>query len=194
MELKLAALDLEKIIRQRNMFAMFCFMVIVANLLLTLKIFSQGKQIVMVPGITREMTVSDSGVSRGYLEESSLLFLSAMLDLTPNTVLHKRDMILKYISNSDKKYLQQMKEYFMQVELEHKKFNLSTYFTPKNLSIDTNSLSVIAGGVLMSSFGKKGFEERIATYWLNFEYVGGHLKLKEFYEIISEDDKDDDKK
>lgn len=57
------------------------------------------ENIVMVPGISQEMSKTGGRVSRSYLEENSLLFLSALLDLTPDTVLHKRDMVLEYMSS-----------------------------------------------------------------------------------------------
>ena len=38
-------------------------------------------------------------------------------------------------------------------------------------------------GILVSNFGKKGFDEREAKYLLKFEYVAGFLKLMKFKEL-----------
>ena len=81
------------------------------------------------------------------------------------------------------KELQEIKDYFSKAETEHIKFTMSTYFTPIKLDLFTKELKVIAEGKLTSSFGKKGYESRDAKYYLGFELVAGHLKLKEFYEI-----------
>ena len=102
----------------------------------------------MVPGITREMSIIEGKVSNSYLEESSLLFLSTLLDLTPDTVKHKRDIILKYISGTSQKELQEIKDYFSKAETEHIKFTMSTYFTPIKLDLFTKELKVIAEGKL----------------------------------------------
>jgi hypothetical protein len=114
------------------------------------------ENIIMVPGISQEMSVTGGRVSKSYLEENTLLFLSALLDLTPDTVIHKRDMVLKYTSSRSKAEMQAIRDYFAQAEDEHKKFNMSTYFTPNKLDINVKTLEVIAKGTLSSSFGKKG--------------------------------------
>lgn len=183
MELKFAALRYEKVTQQRNFFVIGVIILAISNLLLCLKIFLKEEKIIMVPGITREMSIIEGKVSNSYLEESSLLFLSTLLDLTPDTVKHKRDIILKYISGTSQKELQEIKDYFSKAETEHIKFTMSTYFTPIKLDLFTKELKVIAEGKLTSSFGKKGYESRDAKYYLGFELVAGHLKLKEFYEI-----------
>ena len=183
MEIKFAALRYEKVTQQRNFFVVGVIILAISNFLLCLKIFLKEEKIIMVPGITREMSIIEGKVSNSYLEESSLLFLSTLLDLTPDTVKHKRDIILKYISGTSQKELQEIKDYFSKAETEHIKFTMSTYFTPIKLDLFTRELKVIAEGKLTSNFGKKGYESRDAKYYLSFELVAGHLKLKEFYEI-----------
>ncbi len=189
MELKLAALSLEKVARQRNLFLAVAGILLVANSLLSLKIFSLQEKVVMVPGIGSEMSITDGKVSKSYLEESSLLFLSALLDLTPDTVGLKRDMVLKYISKSSAKEIQKIRDYFGVAEEEHKKFAMSTYFTPTKLDLNPKNLQVVAKGKLSSNFGRKGYESRNANFYLRFELVAGHLRLKEFYELEKEDQK-----
>lgn len=183
MELRLAALNLEKVARQRNLFLIVSGALLIGNLFLSLKIFSLQEKIIMVPGISSEMSITDGKVSRSYLEESSLLFLSALLDLTPDTVAIKRDMVLKYALKSNAEEIQKIRDYFVMAEEEHQKFSMSTYFTPTKLDLNPKSLEVIAQGKLSSSFGRKGYESREASFYLKFELVAGHLRLKEFYEL-----------
>lgn len=183
MELKEAGLHLEKMRLQRNLFLVIVLIVLGGNFLLTLQLFRSKEQVIMVPGLQRELAVSSSGVSKSYLEESSLLFLSALLDLTPETLEAKRDMILKYTSSVNKKYIQQIKEYFASSAVQHKKFNMSTYFTPKELEINLKDLEVRARGTLSSNFGRKGYKEDLAEYVISFEQIGMRLKLKEFYRV-----------
>jgi len=140
MELKLAALNLEQVRRQRNLFMLGFVILLAGNLFLSLKIFSMKENIIMVPGISQEMSVTGGRVSKSYLEENTLLFLSALLDLTPDTVIHKRDMVLKYTSSRSKAEMQAIRDYFVQAEDEHKKFNMSTYFTPNKLDINVKTL------------------------------------------------------
>ena len=96
-------------------------------------------------------------------------------------------MILKYTSVSKKRYLENIKNYFASSIEEHKKFGITTYFTPKNLDIDAKKLTVVARGVLTSNFGKRSSpKEEIVSYLISFEQVGKTIKLKEFYRIKEE--------
>ena len=90
MELKLASVNLQRVLRQRNLFLCAlqgCYLV--SNFLLSIKLYRSEEIITAIPGLTRTISISESGVSEGYLEEWSLLYLSALLDLSPETVEHK---------------------------------------------------------------------------------------------------------
>jgi len=180
MELKVAAVNLGKVTRQRNLFLCLVVLFGLSNLMLSFKLSTAKERIIMVPGIRAEMSITGNNVSESYLEESALLFLSCLLDLTPDIIEHKRDLVLKYTSHSDSKWITGIKEYFNSAIEQHRKFKLSTYFTPKNMSIDTKNMQVVAHGILNSSFGKEGYDSKQMQYLLEFELVGSHLKLKQF--------------
>jgi hypothetical protein len=76
-----------------------------------------------------------------------------------------------------------LQSYFADKEDEHKKFGLSTFFAPKQMQVDSKNLQVVIEGVLTSTFGKRGFEQNTLKYLLSFDYIGGHLKLKEFTQV-----------
>ncbi|GAB4165560.1 MAG: hypothetical protein Tsb006_5040 [Rickettsiaceae bacterium] len=192
MELKIVANNLGRVTRQRNLFLLLVVMVVIANLLLVLTLATTKEKIVMVPGIGQEMSITGNNVSESYLEEVALLFLSGLLDLSPDTVDHKRDLVLKYTAHSGAGHIEKIKEYFALAKEEHEKFKLSTYFTVKNMTIDNKKLEVLASGVLNSSFGMKGFASKHLSYLLKFELVAGHLRLRAFNEVIA--DKKTDKK
>jgi len=171
------------IIRQRNFFAGSLGLCIITVFLLAAKISASDERVIMVPGIAKEMVVEGNKVSSNYLEETSLLFISALLDLTPTTVEAKREMILKHASKRSPESLKSLQNYFAEKIDNHKKFKLSSFFAPKKLHINSKAMQVIVEGVLSSTFGKRGFEERSVKYRLSFDYVGGHLQLKEFVEL-----------
>lgn len=183
------------IMRQRNFFAGCMALAVIANFLLAIKIFNTRERIIMVPGITKDLVVEGSQVSQGYLEETALLFASALLDLTADTLAFKKNIILKHASTRSEQSLKSLQDYFALKEEEHKKFGLSTFFAPKQIQVDTKNLQVIIDGLLTSTFGKRGFEQNNVKYLLSFDYVGGHLKLKEFTQVrpkAKEPNKDED--
>ena len=171
------------IIRQRNFFAGCTLLAVISNFLLVAKISSTTERIIMVPGITKDLAVEGSIVSQSYLEETALLFASALLDLTADTISLKKNIILKNASTRSEQSLKSLQSYFATKEDEHKKFGLSTFFAPKQIQVDTKNLQVVIEGLLTSTFGKRGFEQNTLKYLLSFDYVGGHLKLKEFTQV-----------
>ncbi len=171
------------IIRQRNFFAGCTLLVVIANFLLVVKIASTTERIIMVPGITQDLVIEGSIVSPSYLEETALLFASALLDLTADTISLKKNIVLKHASTGSEQSLKSLQGYFASREDEHKKFGLSTFFAPKQMQVDSKNLQVVIEGLLTSTFGKRGFEQNNVKYLLSFDYVGGHLKLKEFTQV-----------
>ncbi len=187
MELKVTVHSLEKILKQRNLFLGFSGILLVISTALSIKIASIDEKVIMVPALRQTIEVSGSEVSAGYLEEmSSLVFLPSLLDLNPDTITYKRDLILKYTSQSSKEYMQAVLEYFAAAKERYTNFDLSTHFTSKNMEIDQKNLVVIANGTLTSIHGKRGFETKQVSYRISYEFTGGKLRLKEFNQVIDE--------
>jgi conjugal transfer pilus assembly protein TraE len=171
------------IMRQRNFFAGCMGLLVIANFLLVGRLSAASEKIIMVPGITKDLIIEGAMVSRSYLEETALLFSSALLDLTADTIDFKKNIILKHASSRSEKGLKSLQQYFAVKEEEHKKFRLSTSFTPKQMHVDSKNLQVVMEGLLTSTFGKRGWEQNNVKYLLSFDYIAGHLKLKEFAQI-----------
>lgn len=180
---------------QRNFFVGLVTISLLTNFCLAIKLASISEKIIMVPGIAKELVIEGEKVSKNYLEETSLLFISALLDLTPSTIDAKREIIVKNASRRSADAIKQLQNYFAKSSIEHKKFGLSTFFTPKKLIVDTKNLQVIVEGRLTSTFGKKGFNENEVKYRLSFDYVAGHLQIKEFVKLgkdLKREKKDDE--
>jgi conjugal transfer pilus assembly protein TraE len=180
--------------RQRNFFAGCLGLCIIANFFLSGKIAASDERIIMIPGITKQMIVEGNKVSSSYLEETALLYISALLDLTPSTIEAKKEMVLKHVSKRSANSLRSLQEYFAEKANDHKKFQLSSFFAPKKLHINSKEMQVIVEGILTSTFGKRGFEERAVKYRINFDYVAGYLQLKEFVELKPKNTKDNESK
>lgn len=178
--------NLEKLSKQRDLFLLLTIFALLSNICLTAKIIISDEKIFMVPGIRQDMWLSNNAVSHSYLEETSLLFLSNLLDISSSDISHKKSIILKYSMSSDPTSIKTIQEYFTDAEEKYKKFDLATYFTVKEVQIDIENLNVIAHGVLTSSYGKRGSSTKEESYILQFEYVGGSLRLKSFSRINKE--------
>lgn len=182
-------LILESVKRQRNLFLIVLLVSIASNLLLSLKIFSQNQRIIMVPGIAQEMKVEVDKVSKSYLEESALQYLSMLLDLSPSTLEHKKEIVLRNVSGSSKSGIEGLRRYLNSAEYEYKKLDLRTYFTPRRLEISEKEMAVVATGTLSRIFGKSGYDSSEESYLIRFEVLGGRIKIKEFVHIVEEKNK-----
>ena len=191
MNLRVAMQGVDRITRQRNLFLVLTVALSITSSALSLKIVLQEERIIMVPPLSNDVTISNRKVSSGYLEQMTMVFLNSLLDLSASDVLHKRDMILKFTSNSDPSFSKKINEYFADSLEKYKNFDLVTYFTVKNMEIDEVKGEVIARGILTSRYGKHGFESNPTSYRLSFEFSGGYLRLKEFNRIVEDKDKKD---
>ncbi len=178
-----------RITKQRNLFLLLTILLTVSSSALSLKILIQEERIIMVPPLSSEVMISNRKVSSSYLEQMTMVFLNSLLDLSAMDILHKRDMILKYTSNSHPSFSKRINEYFADAAAKYKNFDLVTYFTVKNMEIDEGSGEVIAHGTLTSRYGKHGFESTPTSYRLSFEFSGGYLRLKEFNQPVDDQDK-----
>jgi conjugal transfer pilus assembly protein TraE len=179
--------------RQRNFFIGCLLLMLIANFLLSAKLYLVSEKIVMVPGIARQYEIDGEEVSGSYLEEAALLYISALLDLTPTTVEDKKEMILRNVSRRSPDSLKSLQEYFADAIEQHKKFQLVTTFSPKKLYVNTRSRQVIADGILTTVFGKRAHEEKQVKYKISFDFEGGRLFLKGFAEIAGEESRETDK-
>lgn len=188
MDLTTATLGSSRVVKQRNLFLSLTILLSITSMSLSLKLANQEERIIMVPPLTSDVVISNKKVSSSYLEQMSMVFLNSLLDLSSVDVLHKRDVILKYTSNSDASFTKKINEYFADAAEKYKNFDLVTYFTVKNMEINEATGEVIAHGTLTSRYGKHGFESNSASYKLSFEFSGGYLRLKEFESVNKKDE------
>jgi len=189
LEKELAIHNMEYLSRQRNLFLILTLTLSLIGAGLTLKLVTSDERVILVPGLSQEVWTNSGGVSKGYLEETTLMYLPLLLDLSSEVINHKAGLIFKYISQDRPEYMKKIQEYFADAKEKYGKFSLSTYFSVKNLEVDSKGLIVIANGTLSCRYGERGFESMPASYRLSYEWIGGRLRLKEFLKIKSDKEK-----
>lgn len=172
--------NLKLLTKQRNIVFGIAGIMFVANLMLISVMVMMRREIVMVPGIEQEFRIAGGKVSASYLEERALEVLSHLLDLTPETVMLKKEYILRHTAASG---IKKIGHYFAEAQKQHQAFKFSTFFTPKGLEIDVGSKEVIARGILTSRFGKEGHKDEEVEYRLKFEMKKGRPLLLNFKKV-----------
>ncbi|NRB10188.1 MAG: type IV conjugative transfer system protein TraE [Rickettsiaceae bacterium] len=180
-----AGRNIEQIARQRNLFIVLTMLLLLILLIVSIKLITLKEKIVLVPGLNKKVWTSNAGVSTGYLEEMTIMFLPLLLNLNSETIDWNRDKLFNYISQSEAKYLRKMTEYFAAEKEKLQQFDMSTYFEPKKLEVDNKNLKVIVHGVLTSRYGQQGIKTIATSYVLQFEWISGSLKLQEFVRLVT---------
>jgi len=187
MEINIQKHNIASVSKQRNLFLGISIVSILSCFLLSFKISTMEQTTILTPGVNQKMTISNTGVSRSYLEEVSTMLLPLLLDLDFDSIDWKRERLFEHVSSSDPVYLKNLGAYFAKIKEQYQVFNLSTHFGCKGYRTDSQKMQVIASGILASHFGAEGFEKKTVHYGLSFEWVAGKLLLKEF-KLLSEED------
>ena len=183
METNIVTHNVISLSRQRNLFLCLTIMLSASMVCLSFRLLQSDEKIILTPGINQEVLISNSGVSKSYLEEVTMMYLPLLLDLSPETVDYKSNTIMKYISSSSSQYMKNLQQYFASAKEEYNKFSLSTYFAVKNLEVSAREMQVIANGTLVSRYGQEGYNSMTASYQISYEWIGGYLRLKEFVKL-----------
>lgn len=177
----------ENLLFQRNVFAIFCGILALSNILLGLAYYRIDKQIILVPPhLGKEVAISAKKLSISYLEEITTYYISKLLDLTSKNIDFQTNSVLR---NTHPASLEKMKSFFLEEKKRYAEYNLTTLFVPSSMEIDEDHLEVFVTGTLISRFGSLGkSEERNITYKISYDYMGGILTIKDF-EAVKEDEK-----
>jgi len=105
--------SIEQVARQRNIFMFLSMVAISVCLILSVKLISSDERIILVPGLNKEVWTSNEGVSSGYLEEVTAMYLPLLLDLDHSSIDWKKEKLLAHVSQTDSSYMKALLEYFV---------------------------------------------------------------------------------
>lgn len=169
---------LKMAISQRNILVLLGSVLLFANVVLAICLFSQKQRTIVVPAnLRQEMEFKGNDISVSYLEEMSTFFSSLLLDLTPKNITHKSKLVLKHVEPSAYHTLQ---TYFEREQKKHQEYNLATYFHLTEIVTNPELLYVDIYGVLTSQFGTEGAKEQNVSYRIKYKNVAGKLLILDF--------------
>ena len=150
-----------------------------ALLVALLTIYQQmgaARVIVTPPVIDRVFWVSGNKVSSDYLELMGPFIAQMVLDISPQSVPYKRDMLLKFVRPAAHGELRIR----MDKEADRLvKSGATTAFRPARVTPSADTLSVRLDGVLTTYINSQAFNAD-ASYLVQFEYDGGTLWVASF--------------
>lgn len=170
--------------RNLHSISIMCGILVISNFLLAISLYKQDSRTILIPThISKNFMVTDEKVSEEYLELISRDIAHQMLNLTPENYNYVEASILKMAHPSSYGTIKQELN-----ELAHdiKSRDVSTNFSLSEININKQNFKVSIQGYLETKIGLRSISRELKKYHIIYDYSGGTLTLKEFYEVKDE--------
>lgn len=169
---------------QRDALAALSLILLLIVLLQTVLLFLKKERVIVSPlDAKQSYWVEGNQFSPSYLEEMTLFFCHLLLDITESNILPQGEVLLRHISP---KSYGAFKIKLLEDEKRLKKEQLSLHFTPQDMQLFPDSLTIEVTGDLISYVSREKISQNRETYRLTFEQRRGRLFLQSFKLIKSD--------
>lgn len=170
--------NIERLIKHRNALLLISFGLLLSNMCLVIRLLRDDTRTIVVPPILHKSFWVERGrVSPEYLEEMGLFLTHLMLDVSPGSAKHQREVLLRYVSPQ---FYNALKQRLEREEAFLRKEQISLSFKPTQILVDSKKRYVEITGVMNHYVASERIEHRNETYGLTFDYRGGKLHLVSF--------------
>ncbi|TXG80681.1 MAG: type IV conjugative transfer system protein TraE [Thermomicrobiales bacterium] len=146
----------------------------------TLSVMGSERTVVVPPNLSKSFWVDGKRASADYLEQMGGFVSWLILDVSPQSIDWKKDILLDYVSPEQFGALQSRQN----LESDRlKKLNASTYFATQQLSVREQSQEVEIRGRLKTQVNGLETTNEPKAYAAQFAYAGGRIHLESFKEI-----------
>ena len=173
----------QSLLRQRNLFALTSAGLGLALVVAGSLAATRDREVVLVPTVPKQLTVSSAGVEADYLELVTRDAALLTLNRSPSNLQYWMDSILEI---TDPRTHGRMKAELMKIFNEQNGSNVSQFFTIENLSVDPDALTSEVNGVLHTVVGSKEVTSEARTFRYVWSYSGVSLKLAGFGRITKD--------
>lgn len=124
--------------------------------------------------ITAPIKLSRLHVNSSYLQQMTLGFLNARLDVTPQSVDASHNYLLKFVAAKNYAAIQKI---LNEEAKDIKEGDISSVFYITNWQVDPDTLTVRVEGDLRWWFGETKMQDQHKTYQLQYSWDGHQLKV-----------------
>lgn len=175
-----------KLSRAITFLSILVLALLLVNALLGLLLWHQSgkKEIVLVPAnLHTRASITQSGVSRSYLEAMAMMLVSDRLNITPETVAGSNQALLRFV---DAQFYIAFKKQLAQEKLAIINGKIASTFYLNTLQAHPHNNEVIIRGQLKRWVGLRLISQQSKTYRLQFGLTGTPLLLQSFEELTKE--------
>lgn len=132
------------------------------------------------PKITQDFSLSNSGISEGYLRDMTHFLVQLRFNVTPNTAAFQFNELLNYLAPSLYGEIRaQLVKEVEQIKHEH----LSIAFYPNSFDMDVKHLQVKVTGEMKRYVGADKMADAREIYLVQYAYDHGLLKIKNIEKV-----------
>lgn len=177
MDLDLAHSNAQRVLRQRNALAVGSL--VLAVLLAGTFVVAQrrDREVVLVPTLRTQVTLSSVAVSPEYLEMVTRDVAALTLNRSPESLNWWMNSILEI---TDERARGQVKKDLMKIVAEQQGSQITQFFTPDMLQVDPVHLQSEVGGIVHTVVASKEVTNAHRVFRFTWAYNGVSLKLAGF--------------
>lgn len=183
MRFDIAQQCLQEILEKRNFGYLVATAMLVANLLLTIKIFSADERWLLIPQFDTDhmIEVRSSGYSNEYLIDWADGITRHLLTVNPDSAERKAEDVLRISSTGYGNLKEKLKKDARKIRQDQ----ISTVFYPKSFEVKKSEQTVKVTGQFLSYFGKDRLPVSLEKSFILHWKIGnrGVLFLEDFKEV-----------
>jgi conjugal transfer pilus assembly protein TraE len=158
-----------------------CLLLLLLLLIQWVFIYRHTERILLIPpDIKYPIPFYSDHVSKEYLEAMAYWYVGLALNVTPAVASYQKELFLRYAAPGAYSRLQQEAE---QMFSYIRRNNITTIFSPKEITVDPQSLVAKVSGTLDTWVADKKASTRKATYAVHFMQSNWSLYVSKFYEV-----------
>ena len=171
--------DNQRLYIQRNILLLVVVVLLISNVFLSIWIFGKKEKLVIIPAIKEEVEIRSGKerFSESYIEQMTIFFIELLLDLTPENIKYKSQILLKHVVPEN---YHSIAKHYKEEEERHKRYRLATKFDMVGMKILEGGERVEIEGVLSSRFGEESMKQKQVKYEVKYKKGVGRLLLEGF--------------
>lgn len=143
-------------------------------------VLGSERTVLVPPTLSKSFWVDGKKVSSEYLEQMGSFMSWLILDLSPQSIAWKSDILLDYVSPEQFGALKTRQN----LEADRlKRLNASTYFATQQVAVREQEQEVEIRGRLRTQVNGQETTNEPKAYAVRFSYEGGRIHLQSFKEI-----------
>ena len=183
MEAQRYASDIERLqgnLRYSQYLNLALVLALLVSLVLALSSMGRERTVFTPPSIEKSFWVSNGTASPEYVEQMAVWIASLILDVTPDTIEYKANLLLGY---ADPRAHGALKERQVLETARLKRDNATTYFDLETVNVHADKLAALLQGRLHTLINGTAVPSQHRNYLVRFRMEAGKAHLTQFEEL-----------